>query len=78
MRDIYQQIKLLKNFDAVIPAIKSSDTIILNGTSAGGRVGDWLEIIDIQTNIYSINGCLSAAATADGGSAPANPFSAAV
>ena len=50
----------------------SSDTISLNGTTLGGVVGDWIEIIDIKTGFFSVDANTSPTGTT------ATPFSATV
>jgi hypothetical protein len=50
----------------------TDDTISLNGTTKGGVVGDWIEIVDIKTGFFQVN-----ASTAPTGST-ATPFSATV
>ena len=53
----------------------TSDTITLNGsTSGGGAIGDYVEVIDIASNQYAVNGMVTCAA----GSNIATMFSAAV
>ena len=53
----------------------ASDTITLNGTTTGGgAIGDYVEVIDIASNQYAVNGMVTCAA----GSNPATMFSAAV
>ena len=55
------------------PTEAQSDTITLNGTTTGGvSIGDYVELIDISSNIYAVNGLLRASGT------EATPFSAAV
>jgi hypothetical protein len=56
------------------PTVAASDTITLNGTTQGGIIGDYLELIDIATNQYHVRGVMRVPA----GSNPATPFSAAV
>ena len=56
------------------PTVAASDTITLNGTTQGGVVGDYLELIDIATNQYHVRGVMRVPA----GSNPATPFTAAV
>jgi hypothetical protein len=56
------------------PTVAASDTITLNGTTQGGIIGDYLELIDIATNQYHVRGVMRVAAGAN----PATPFSAAV
>ncbi len=50
----------------------TSDTISLNGTTLGGVVGDWFEIIDIKTGFFLVRGNTSPTGTT------ATPFSATV
>ena len=53
----------------------TSDTITLNGTtSGGGAIGDYVELIDIASNQYSVSGMVTCAA----GSNIATMFSASV
>ena len=56
------------------PTVAASDSITLNGTTQGGVVGDYLELIDIATNQYHVRGVMRVAAGAN----PATPFTAAV
>ncbi len=49
-----------------------SDTITLNGTTKGGYAGDYLELWDIATNVWHVQGRLTQTGT------EATPFSAAV
>ncbi len=50
-----------------------SDTITLNGSTTGGAaIGDWIELIDIATNVWSVRGQITQTGT------EATPFSAAV
>lgn len=41
----------------------SNDTITLNGTTKGGIKGDMIEIIDIATNLWYVNGRVSGTGT---------------
>lgn len=50
----------------------TSDTISLNGTTLGGVVGDWFEIIDIKTGFFMVRAMTSPTGTT------ATPFSATV
>lgn len=52
----------------------SDDTITMNGTTKGGLVGDWVEFVDVKTNIWAVRGSLVVPA----GSNPADVFSATV
>ena len=49
------------------------DTITLNGTTTGGQLGDYLEFIDVATDVWMVFGQLQCPT----GSNPATPFSAA-
>lgn len=49
-----------------------SDTITLNGTTTGGRIGDLIEAVDIAANVWAVR-CYTA-----GSGVEATPFSAAV
>lgn len=49
-----------------------SDTITLNGSTTGGLKGDWLELEDVATNVWSVRGNIAQTG------AEATPFSAAV
>lgn len=49
-----------------------SDTITLNGTTQGGRIGDWIECVDVATNIWAVK------VFSVGSGTEATPFSAAV
>jgi len=51
----------------------ADDTVSGNGTSTGGKVGDWYEFIDVATGLFLVSGFI----TQSGGS-EATPFSAAV
>ena len=55
-------------------ATGTDDTITLNGTTKGGALGDWIELIDIATNQWAVRGQLVVPA----GSNIADPFSATV
>ena len=53
----------------------SADTITLNGTTTGGgMIGDYIELIDIATNRWAVNGMV----TCPAGSDDATMFSATV
>lgn len=52
----------------------ADDNIQMNGTTKGGLVGDWIELVDLKTNVWAIRGMLAVPA----GSNPADVFSAAV
>jgi hypothetical protein len=56
------------------PTVAASDTITLNGTTTGGVLGDYLEIVDIAADQYHVRGVMRVPA----GSNPVTPFSAAV
>lgn len=54
-------------------AASDSDTITLNGTTTGGLTrGDWIEVQDIKSGVFSATGFTSSSGT------EATPFSAAV
>jgi hypothetical protein len=53
-------------------ATATDDTITVNGTTKGGVVGDWYEIIDIKTGFFQVNGMTAPTGTT------ATPFSATV
>jgi hypothetical protein len=55
-------------------AESGDDTITLNGTSTGGKIGDIIEVEDVATNVWAINQCTI---TQSGGS-EATPFTATV
>ncbi len=52
----------------------NSDTITLNGTTTGGALGDFIELVDVATDVWMVFGQLQVPT----GSNPATPFSAAV
>jgi hypothetical protein len=56
------------------PTVAASDTITLNGTTTGGVLGDYLEIVDIAADQYHVRGVMRVPA----GSNPVTPFSEAV
>lgn len=55
-------------------ATGTDDTITLNGTTTGGLVGDWVEVVDVLAGFWAIRGQLVVPA----GSDPADVFSATV
>lgn len=55
-------------------AAGTSDTITLNGTTTGGQLGDWLELVDYAADTWHVKGAL----VCPTGSNPATPFSATV
>lgn len=55
-------------------ASAADDTLILNGTTSGGQMGDWVEFVDIMANKWAVRGQLVCAA----GSNIADPFSSTV
>ena len=72
---INQDADLVGTIAAIMyPAPANADTLTLNGTSTGGQVGDWVELIDVATDVWFVNGVVSCPA----GSDTATPFSAAV
>jgi hypothetical protein len=51
----------------------TSDTITLNGTTTGGvSIGDWIELVDIAADQWTVTGITTSSGT------EATPFSAAV
>ena len=54
------------------PTTATSDTITLNGTTRGGVAGDWFEITDVATGVFSVEGRTQPTGTT------ATPFSAEV
>ena len=52
----------------------TDDTITLNGTTTGGQLGDWIELTDVATDLWAVNGVV----TCPAGSNTASCFSAAV
>ena len=59
---------------AAYPATGTDDTITLNGTTTGGQIGDWVELVDIAADTWAVRAQL----TVPVGSNPADPFSATV
>lgn len=55
-------------------ATGTDDTLTLNGTTTGGQIGDWVELVDIAADTWHICGQLLCPA----GSNVADPFSATV
>lgn len=62
------------NAQTAYAASGTDDTLTLNGTTTGGQIGDWVELVDIAADTWAIRGQLVVPA----GSNPADPFSAAV
>ena len=54
------------------PTAATSDTITLNGSTKGGVGGDWIELVDVLANVWSVQGFTRTSGT------EATPFSAAV
>ena len=52
----------------------TDDTITLDGTTTGGQLGDWIELVDVGTDLWAVNGVV----TTPAGSNTASCFSAAV
>lgn len=72
---INQDADLVGTIAAIMyPAPANADTITLNGTTTGGQLGDWLELTDVATDVWLVNGVVSCPA----GSNTATCFSAAV
>lgn len=53
-------------------AATESDTITLNGTTQGGRIGDFMELVDVAANVWAVR------MHTVGSGTEATPFSAAV
>lgn len=51
-------------------SLATSDTIDLNGTTKGGAIGDWIQLVDVATNVWFAQGQL----TCPAGSNPASPW----
>lgn len=62
------------NAQTAYAASGTDDTLTLNGTTTGGQIGDWVEVVDIAADTWAIRGQLVVPA----GSNVADPFSAAV
>ena len=62
------------NAQTAYAASGTDDTLTLNGTTTGGQIGDWVELVDIAADTWAIRGQLLVPA----GSNVADPFSAAV
>ena len=59
---------------AAYAATSTDDTFIMNGTTTGGQIGDWVEFVDIAADQWAVRGQLVCPA----GSNIADPFSATV
>lgn len=46
------------NAQTAYPGNASDDTITLNGTTTGGQIGDWIEFVDIATDVWHVMGQL--------------------
>lgn len=46
------------NAQTAYPGNAGDDTITLNGTTTGGQIGDFIEFIDIATDVWSVRGQL--------------------
>jgi hypothetical protein len=60
---------------AIVAAFRTTatdDTITLNGTTLGGVLGDWIEIVDVKSGVFQVHGNTKATGTY------ATPFSATV
>ena len=62
------------NAQTAYAASGTDDTITLNGTTTGGQIGDWIELVDIAANQWAVRGQLVCPA----GSNVADMFSATV
>jgi hypothetical protein len=56
----------------VFSTLPASDTITMNGSTTGGLIGSYVEVTDLATGYYLVQGSLVGSGT------PATPFSAAV
>lgn len=54
------------------PTAAASDTITLDASEGAGKIGDWIELEDVATNLWTVRGVFQGVAD------PATPFSAAV
>ena len=60
--DLFQGQVVNTDADATTPvsytanAAGDVDTISLNGTTTGGQIGDWIEVVDIASNVYAVRG----------------------
>jgi hypothetical protein len=60
--DLFQGQVINTDADATTPvsytanAAGDIDTISLNGTTTGGQIGDWIEVVDIASNVYAVRG----------------------
>lgn len=71
------QVDILDNDANALTAYSASgtdDTITLNGTTTGGQIGDWIELVDIAADTWAVTGKLVCPA----GSNVADMFSATV
>jgi hypothetical protein len=72
---INQDADLVGTIAAIMyPAPVNADTITLDGAGTGGQLGDFIELIDVATDVWAVNGVVSCPT----GSNTATPFSAAV
>ena len=55
-----------------VPTTATSDTITMNGTTKGGAVGSFVEIVDVDTGVFMVTGTIVSTGS------EATPFSAAV
>jgi hypothetical protein len=46
------------NAQTAYPGNADDDTITLNGTTTGGQIGDWIEFVDIATDVWHVMGQL--------------------
>ena len=45
------------------PTVTDADRIDLNGTTTGGRKGDWIEVIDIAADSWHVSGTITQSGT---------------
>ena len=55
-----------------VPTTATSDTITMNGSTKGGAVGSFVEIVDVDTGVFMVTGTIVSTGS------EATPFSAAV
>lgn len=62
---IYQCDTDTSDADVAYPAIAADnfDTITLDGTTTGGLIGDWIEVMDVASGVWALNGVVNANGT---------------